>query len=116
MASVKRADIPEVARFMTDIWAFMKAFWIPEDDDGYWEEVLDRAGELGRRYQHDFCKAGICFVVDYLEWRHEKDKGKTRYEFYRWLYMRYRGHAGPGPGDRGRPGEDSRAEGGARMR
>lgn len=96
MASAKKADIPEIASFMTDIWAFMKAFWIPEDDDGYWDDVIDGAGELGKRYQHDFCEAGICFVVDYLEWRYEKDRGRTGRRFSEWLYARYKGHAGSG--------------------
>lgn len=89
MASVKKADIPEVAEFMTDMWVFMKSFWIPEDDDEYWQDVISKSGELGEKYHHDFCVAAICFVVDYFEWKYKKSKGDTKYSFNKWLYARY---------------------------
>lgn len=89
MAAVKKTDIPEIACFMQDYWEFKKSVWVVEEGDGYWQDAIARASELGKKYQQDLCQAEINVFMDYLEWTDEKKHGKTDLGFNRWLYMRY---------------------------
>lgn len=86
MASVKKSDIPEISEFMSDIWTFMKSFWIPEDNEEYWMAVKDASNKILGKYDHDFCRAETCFILEYLKWRSKKDKKETEYDFNTWLY------------------------------
>lgn len=87
MASVQKSDIPEISEFMSDIWSFMKSFWIPEDNEEYWMAVKDASSKILDKHQHDFGKAGVCFVLEYLKWKSEKESKETEYDFNTWLYM-----------------------------
>lgn len=89
MAEVKNSDIPDIFQFMSEIWKFMKKFWIPENEDLYWESVVSEADKIMQRYGDDFCQGCILFVLDYLEWKGQKDTGGTSYRFIDWLYARY---------------------------
>lgn len=89
MAAVKKTDIPEIACFMQDYWEFKKSVWVVEEGDGYWQDAIARASELGKKYQQDLCQAEVNVFMDYLEWTDEKKHGKTELGFNRWLYMRY---------------------------
>ena len=73
MASVNKSDIPEIPEFMTAFWTFCKKYWIPEEENSYWEAVMAEASELGRKYPDRFCAMQILSFLDYLE---EKQCGK----------------------------------------
>ena len=49
MASVNKSDIPGIPEFMTAFWTFCKKYWIPEEENSYWEAVMAEASELGRK-------------------------------------------------------------------
>lgn len=73
MASVTKKDIPQIAVFMTDFWKFIKKFYIPEENDGYWEELMHEAAELGHKYSEHRL---VCHLVNaYLDYLEEKQKG-----------------------------------------
>ena len=67
MASVKKKDIPEAGKFMVDFWEHIKAVWIVEDDEGYWEDVVRRTCVLLERYKDPFCRGQVLRFLDYLE-------------------------------------------------
>ena len=77
MASVKTEEIQEVSQFMRELWPFMKATWMPEDNEGYWTELIDKADALIGKYDIPIAKK---FIIAYLEhqdsaWK-EIERGK----------------------------------------
>lgn len=73
MAGVTKQDIPEISIFMSDFWNFVKKYFIPENSDTYWEELMHDAAELGHKYkQNRFVAFQINAYLDYLE---EKQRG-----------------------------------------
>lgn len=89
MAEVKNSDMPDVFKFMTEVWGFMKKFWIPENEDSYWRAVTEEAEGLLQNYENDFCQGYVFFVLDYLEWKQQKSSQKSNQGFVEWLYARY---------------------------
>lgn len=74
MSGVNKSDIPETAAFMTDFWAFVKKYWIPEDTDSYWLKQHREASEIAKKYDNDkFCEKMLLAYGEYLE---EKQGGK----------------------------------------
>lgn len=77
MASVSKTDIPEISIFMTDFWNFIKKYFITEQNDTYWEELIHEAAEIGHKYKEDrFVAYQINAYLDYLEEKHRGKKGK----------------------------------------
>lgn len=67
MGAVKKADIPEIAAFMPAFWEFIKAVWIPENSNEYWEDVHSKANDLYKKYPNRFAKCMIRAFSDYLD-------------------------------------------------
>lgn len=72
MATVKNSDIPEVFQFMSEFWPLIKDHWIVENTDEYWNGVIERTSQLGRKYNHDFCYLQIRAFMDYLTEEYKK--------------------------------------------
>jgi len=49
MASVTKDDIPSVAGFMPEFWGLIKKYYITEDDQRYWDALLDDSTELNEK-------------------------------------------------------------------
>lgn len=88
MASVKNSDIPEIFEFMSEMWGFMKKFWVPEEGDEYWSSIISETDKLAQKYEDDFCKGYIFFIADYLEWKYQKSTGVTNRNFTDWKFAR----------------------------
>ena len=67
MASVRKEDIPEVAKFMTDFWELIKMYYKPEDTDEYWECFNEDAEKLYTSTDHILCRKMILDLTSYLE-------------------------------------------------
>lgn len=76
MAGVVKQDIPEISDFMSDFWKFMKSTWITEDNDDYWQDVIDRCHDLCEKYKnHAFVVSQLSEYVHYLDKKH---RGKVQ--------------------------------------
>lgn len=73
MASVQKADIPEISNFFSEFWMFVKSVWKTEKSDEYWDDVTGKANELIKKYPDNFCKGQILAFLDYLD---KKERGK----------------------------------------
>lgn len=68
MASVRKEDIPAIAQFMPDFWALIKKYWITEDSDKYWEDVINECDRLYKKYDCDlFARKMVTAYITYLE-------------------------------------------------
>lgn len=67
MAGVTKADIPEIAGFMSEFWLLVKKYWIPENNDRYWEGFHAESSGLYKKYPHEFSKRQILAFIQYLE-------------------------------------------------
>ncbi len=38
--------------FMDDFWKFFRKYLEPQDSDEFWDEVIDKAGELMQKYDN----------------------------------------------------------------
>lgn len=66
-----------VQNFMDDFWKLFRHYSEPKDDDDFWDEVVENAGELMEKYNHnpvfDQTIAGFVAGID-MKWR--KDTGR----------------------------------------
>ncbi|MCD8200493.1 MAG: hypothetical protein LUD47_00275 [Clostridia bacterium] len=74
MASVDANKIPEIKKFMEDLWKMIKDFWEPEDTDEYWRAVVDRVDELVGKYGAALCGDMCMSYVSFLE--NKRDEGR----------------------------------------
>lgn len=75
MASVKNSDIPEIFQFMGEFWPLIKDYWIVENTDEYWNEVIERTSQLGKKYNHEFGYLQIRAFMDYLTEEYKRKYG-----------------------------------------
>lgn len=58
-------------KIYADIWGFHKKFADVKSDDSYWEQVVNDAGELYKKYENqpegEFAKKLILNILDELE-------------------------------------------------
>ena len=43
-------------QMFTDYWALCRKFWIPEDNDQYWEDLIISTEEFNRKYNTVYSK------------------------------------------------------------
>lgn len=56
-----------------DLYSFVQEFWIPEDADSYWEELITRATELFHKYEdNEFVKNTIFAYINAKETEYHK--------------------------------------------
>ncbi len=72
MASVTKEAIPEMANFMADFWKFEKEYWIPEDTDEYFDELIAAGDALWFKYNKDALIRE--YITAYMKSREEKLK------------------------------------------
>lgn len=50
MGEVLGKEIPSESKFMSDFWAFRKKYYLPEDNDAYWESLINDGDLLMNEY------------------------------------------------------------------
>lgn len=43
-------------QMFTDFWSLCRKFWIPEDNDQYWEDLINSTEEFNRKYNTVYSK------------------------------------------------------------
>ena len=76
MAAVERKDIPQIADFFTDFWAFVKSVWIPESSDAYCDKAFQGARALLEQYPDKFCRGQVLSFLDYLDSKWTEGRGQ----------------------------------------
>lgn len=76
MASKRFEKDSEEWKMFTEFWKICQQFWEPEDNDEYWEEVVNATDDFYKKYRSSndvFAKGITLSLVDMLE---EKSKRK----------------------------------------
>lgn len=55
MASVKFEKGSKEFQLFGDFWTFVQKFYIPEESSEYWDDLMDCADQLSKKYQDDDC-------------------------------------------------------------
>lgn len=77
MASVTKNDIPDIAVFMPELWELIKAFYVPENNDAYWNAYHKKSQELYRKHnENNLVLHLIAGFTNYLECEQERRKWK----------------------------------------
>lgn len=75
MASVTAKEIPEEQKFFTDLWNLRKKYYTPEDNDDYWDSMVNEFTELRDKYDKISISYKIILIVmDDLEMRYKENK------------------------------------------
>jgi hypothetical protein len=78
MASVKKDDIPETAKFMSVLWDLVKEFYIQEDTDAYWNAYRDKTDMVAEQFKNDPLVLQMLFALtNYLEVKMKGRKPKA---------------------------------------
>lgn len=56
-----------------DFWALCQKHWIPEDNDSYWEQVVEDTESFVNKYGTNFAKRLGLALIDDLERRSRKE-------------------------------------------
>lgn len=75
MASVTAKEIPEEQMFFTDLWNLRKKYYTPEDNDDYWNSMINEFTELRVKYEKvSISYKMILLIIDDLEMRYKENK------------------------------------------
>ena len=75
MARVTAIEIPEEQMFFTDLWNLRKKYYTPEDNDDYWDSMVNEFTELRVKYEKVSISYKIILIVmDDLEMRYKENK------------------------------------------
>lgn len=78
MASKRFEKGSEEWQMFREYWALCQQFWEPEDNDEYWEKVIEATGEFHKKYKDNndlFAKKIALAFIDTIE---EKSKQKQK--------------------------------------
>lgn len=78
MASMKFEKNSAEWAIFGDFWALCQKYWIPEDNDRYWEEVVDETGKFYKKYKgvdDIFVRRIILAFVETLEAKYKAGIG-----------------------------------------
>lgn len=68
MASVKFEKGSREWYMFQDYWRLCQKFWIMENNDKYWDDVVDESGDFIEKYKDiDLAKGLACAFVDILD-------------------------------------------------
>lgn len=56
MGRITKEGLKQEKQFMLDYWEFRRNFWMPEDNDDYWNELVKASDELYDKYQSSYCR------------------------------------------------------------
>lgn len=73
MASVKFEKGSSEWYMFQEYWKLCQKFWIPEDNDDYWEEVVKETDDFYKKYKNIILTKGIVLaLVECLEKSYKK--------------------------------------------
>lgn len=68
MAAVTKNDIPDTAKFMSELWDLIKEFYVPENTDAYWNAYVAKTDKLVADHKEDKLVMHLIFgLTNYLE-------------------------------------------------
>lgn len=70
MASVEAKDIPVMQQFMGVFWNFIKQYYIPEDNDDYWNGLMEHSNVLAEKFPDELAQMLISTFDDYVTKKH----------------------------------------------
>ena len=60
-----KTEVEKSGAFMRDFWTFIKKYYTPEDDDGWWNAMFDEANEIAGRNDCEFAVKLLCAFMKY---------------------------------------------------
>lgn len=75
MASKRFEKGSEEWAMFREYWALCQRFWEPEDNDEYWEQVIDSTNDFYKKYRENneiFAKEIVLALVDALDKKSRK--------------------------------------------
>lgn len=77
MAAQKFEKGASVWQMFNDYWKMCQELWIPEDEDEYWEKVIDLSNEFYKKYQNPFAKSLAMALVEELDRKWKEQGGRN---------------------------------------
>lgn len=62
-----KEQMKEEFAYFGEAWNFFKRFYEVQEDDSFWDSVVEEAGAIIRRYDSTLCKMVVLAIVDELE-------------------------------------------------
>ena len=72
MASVVNKDIPLEFQMFGELFNLRKEYYIPEDNDEYWEKVIAAFENLHERFPTEYCRDLVIATVNDLDRRYKE--------------------------------------------
>lgn len=74
MASVNKEDIPVLSAFMPHFWNWTKKYYLPEEPDEWWQEMIAEGNLLVDTYQDPLCREMVVAVMEDMERRYHENE------------------------------------------
>ena len=75
MASVKNKDIPKDYEFFGELFNFRKKFYLPEDNQSYWNELIEETNKLSEKWNSEYVDGMLVLCVDEIDKRYHETHG-----------------------------------------
>ena len=69
MSRAISSEIPKESEMMNDFWKFRKDFYYPEDSDDYWNQIMESANTLSKKYNSEYMDQLLLVCVNEIEQR-----------------------------------------------
>ena len=56
MSEIKNNDKVTESKMISEIWRVIKKYYLPEEQDGYWADLVTDLDEIYKRYPTELCK------------------------------------------------------------
>lgn len=64
---VTNAEIKTEFAYFGEVWTLFKKYYDVQQEDSYWEKLIEEAGAINQKYQCELCKDLLLAVVNELE-------------------------------------------------
>lgn len=79
MASVTNKEIQEDFNLFGEIFNMYKKFYLPEDNETYWNEVIENSRDISSRFDSALARDLCLIVVDEFERKWRQSNGINSY-------------------------------------
>lgn len=67
--------IEQESKFMQDYWMLRKKFYIPEESETFWQQLIEECDRISKKYNSDFANELLIVCADDIDRRFRQQTG-----------------------------------------
>jgi len=76
MAEISTDQLQDEREKWNDLWQFRKKYYNPEDDQSYWNKLIEETNKLSEKWNSEYVDGMLVLCVDEIDKRYHETHGK----------------------------------------